>query len=137
MHTFTTQLRSIPGSRYYQWAPIMEAKLPRELPDAYERRTWQKRAHIDHTGHVFIPPSAFKNALSSATKYLVMKIPGQGNRTYAKHIMSDILVVEPLVLPVTLETLEGEWLHVPSDGRRGAPSACGSAFRSFPNGLAK
>ena len=94
-------------------------KLDRELNDDYERRTWREKAHIDKSGHVFIPPTAIKNGLVSAAQFLAIQIPGKGKQTYTKHFTSGILVVDPMVLPVTKDELQDERLFLPSDGRRG------------------
>lgn len=129
MHTLTVTLKSAAGSKYYQSAPLDVPMLDQELYDAYDERVWKHRAHAMPNGHIFIPPSAFKNCLNSAPKYLGMKIPGRRGATYTRHIVSGILVVEPLILPVTLDTLEGERLFVPADGK---PGGSRRVFRRFP-----
>jgi len=68
---------------------------------------------------VFIPPMAFKNAMSDAAKFLGMQIPGKGKATYTKHIEAGVMVTEGLDLGVKPEDVRGEWLFVPSDGKRG------------------
>lgn len=91
----------------------------KEGHDDYEKRTWKNRLHVNEDGNVFIPPMAFKNCLSECAKYLAMQIPGKGKQTYTKHFVSGVLVTEPLILPVKAGDVQGEWLHVPSDGTRG------------------
>ncbi len=90
-----------------------------ETADDHEKRTWRKRCHVNKAGFVFIPPMAFKNALSEAAAFLSLQIPGQGKSTYRKHIEAGVLVFEPLVLPVKVDDVPGEWLFVPADGKRG------------------
>lgn len=121
MKQIIATLKSI--SPYSQSRFHNEPKLEKEGPDDYEKRTWIKRLHINEDGNVFIPPMSFKNCLSEAAKYLSVQIPGKGKSTYTKHFEAGVMCSDPLVLDITLaEVLKeqyGEWLHVPSDGRRG------------------
>ena len=94
-------------------------KLAKELPEAYERRTWRERCHVDKKGHLIIPPMAFTNSLKEAARYLSLQVPGKGKTTFTKHFEAGVLVSDPLSLPLTKDAVEGEWLFVPSDGRRG------------------
>ena len=57
-----------------------------------------------------------------------MSIPGQGKKTYTKKIEAGVLVAEPLVLRQKLKDIDGEWLHVPSDGRRGGTTRVEKCF---------
>ena len=106
-------------SPYSQSRHISTPKLERESGADYEERTWRERMHTDKKGFVFIPPSAFKNGLSEAAKYLNKQIPGKGKSTYTKHFEAGVLVMDPVPLPIKAEDVPGEWLFVPSDGRRG------------------
>lgn len=118
MRTATVTLQSVSPysqSRHYTDPP----KKPKESPRDYEERTWRERCHYDQTGMMYIPPMAFKNCISEAAKYLAQKIPGKGQATYTKHFESGVLVMEGLSLPATRENVKGEWLFVPSDGKRG------------------
>lgn len=94
-------------------------KLEKESHDDHEKRTWKERAHYNENGKMFIPPMAFKNCLSECAKYLSMQIPGKGKSTYTKNFVSGVMVMDPLILDATRETIKGRWLHVPSDGVRG------------------
>jgi hypothetical protein len=76
--------------------------------------------HVNDKGEVFIPPMAFKNCLSEIAKYLSVQIPGKGKSTYTKHFEAGVMVIDPLVLPVTKDKVQGEWLFVPADGKRGS-----------------
>jgi hypothetical protein len=116
-------------SPYSQSQPHHAPKLPKELPDAYEQRTWRQRMHVDLDGHVFIPPMAFQNALIDVAQFLGEKIPGKGNRTWAQPFASGILITEPLVLPDVAAEVPGEELFVPADGRRGGGKR---VWRTFP-----
>ena len=117
MKTANCHLKSI--SPYSQGKFISEVKTQDETHDEFEKRSWRQRMHTNRDGYVFMPPMSFKNALAGAAKYKSVRIPGQGKSTYTKHIEAGVMVVDPLVLPVKSAEVDGEWLHVPSDGRRG------------------
>ena len=102
-------------SRHYTDPPKKEKESARD----YEERTWMERCHYNKEGNVFIPPMAFKNCLSEAAKYLKIQIPGEGKATYTKHFEAGVLVLEGLTLPIKRDQVKGEWLFVPSDGKRG------------------
>lgn len=101
-------------SRFYE-----VPKLEREQPADYEERTWRERLHVDKNGEVYIPPMAFKNCLSDAAKYMSVQIPGKGKATYTKHIEAGVIVVQRTPIGIHKEQVRGEWLHLPSDGKRG------------------
>ena len=103
-------------------------KLSKENSKDYEERTWRDRAHIDKDGCMFIPPMAFKNCLSEVAKYLSIQIPGKGKSTYTKHFEAGIMVVDPLVLNVTKEEIEGQWLFLPVEGQRGGKKRVWKCF---------
>jgi hypothetical protein len=117
MKTATAHLKSFTPysqSKYYQ-VPKLNSK---ESPDAYEKRTWRERLHVDDKGRVVIPNMSFKNCLSDAAKYLSMKV-GKGTKTFTKHFEAGLMVSEGLTLPIHRDDVPGEWIHVPSDGTRG------------------
>lgn len=126
MHTVVAQLVSI--SPYSQSRAHFTAKHNQELAKDYEARTWRGRMHTTEDGHVFIPPMAFKNSLSEAAKFLSMQIPGKNKSTYTKHFEAGVLVFDPLVLPILAKDVHGEWLFVPSDGKRGGGSRVERCF---------
>lgn len=107
-------------SPYSQSRPHNAPKLEKEGADDYRERTWRNHAHFGPNGNIIIPPMSFKNALSEAAKFISMQIPGKNKQTYTKHFEAGVMVSpEPIELPITKETLEGETLFLPSDGRRG------------------
>lgn len=120
------KLKSV--SPYSQGKYIAEKKTRDETHADFENRSWHLRCHYNGDGNVVIPPMGFKNCLSEAAKYKSIQIPGKGKSTYTKHFEAGVLVVDPLVLPETKETLQYEWLHVPSDGRRGGTTRVEKCF---------
>lgn len=99
-------------SRHYE-----TEKKTKESPSDYEKRTWRDRLHVNKEGNIFIPPMMFKHCVAAGAKYLNISIPGQGKSKYTKHFLSGIMVVEPLVLPMKKDEVDGEWLFVPSGGK--------------------
>jgi hypothetical protein len=130
MHTATVGLKSF--SPYSQGRPHATPMLEKELPDAYEERTWRYRLHVTPEGFVFIPPMAPKNCLSEAAKFLGMQIKGKGKRTYTRHFESGLLITDPLVLPIKAEDVAGEWRFVPADGKRGDGKRVWKCFTVIP-----
>lgn len=126
MKTAIATLHSI--SPYSQSKHYDVDKLPKELPKDFEKRTWKERCHVNTDGNIFIPPMAFKNCLSEIAKFLSVQIPGKGKATYTKHFEAGILVMDPLVLPIKKDEVQGEWLFVPSDGKRGGGSRVDKCF---------
>lgn len=113
----------------YSQSKYIREKKPRDETHAdFEKRVWKERVHWGDDGKAFIPPMCFKNCLSDAAKYKSIQIPGKGKSTYTKHFEAGVLVLAPLVLDVTRETLEHEWYHVPSDGRRGGTTRVEKCF---------
>ena len=108
-------------------------KLPKESPADFEERTWRERVHADEDGMMFIPPMAFKLCLAEAARFLGMKIPGRRNATYTKHFEAGVLVLEALPLGIKKSDVKGEWLFVPSDGKRGGGSRVDKCFPLIPS----
>lgn len=111
-------------------APVRPEEISGETKDQQEERTWRDKAHTDEDGNVFIPPTAFRNALQNAAKYLSMPIKGKGKRTYTKHFKSGIITgSDPLYVGVKKDAIKGQWLFVPSDGKAGGGSR---VYKCFP-----
>ena len=107
-------------------------KKEREIPKDYEARTWRNRLHYNNDGIVFIPPMALKNCLSEAAKFLSIQIPGKGKATYTKHFEAGIACQNELSLNIHKDQVKGEWLFVPSDGRRGGTTRVQKNFPVIP-----
>lgn len=115
-------------SRYHD-----TAKLPKESSGDYEERTWRERVHSDDKGIIYMPPMAFKNAMSEIAKFLAIQIPGKGKSTYTKHFEAGVMVLDGLSLGVKKDEVEGEWFFVPSDGKRGGGSRVKRCFPVIRN----
>jgi hypothetical protein len=126
MKTAIVTLKSV--SIYSQGRKIQSPRTERETAPDHELRTWRERLHVDPNGFVFIPPMAFKNCLSETAKFISMQIPGKGKSTYTKHFEAGLLITDPLVLPIKAADVQGEWLFVPTDGRRGSGKRVDKCF---------
>jgi len=95
-------------------------KLDKEAPATYEARTWRERMHVTDKGNVFIPPMSFKFALETAARFLRLRIPGKGQSEYGKHFQAGVIVPECLILPNKKDKVDGEWLNLHANGKRGS-----------------
>jgi len=129
MKICTAKLKS--ASAYSQSRPVQTPKKDKETAKDHEERVWSERAHVDEHGMCFIPPMAFKNAISEAARYLSIQIPGKGQATYTKHFEAGVMVPEAVPLGVRKEDVPGEWLFVPSDGKRGGGKRVWKCFPLF------
>lgn len=116
-------------SPYSQSKFVQVEKKPKELAEDYEKRTWKERCHVTDDGYIFIPPMQFANSLKAAAKMLSIRIPGKGRSTFTKNFESGVMVTSGLKLPLKLDDVTGEWVHVPSDGRRGGTTR---VLKCFP-----
>lgn len=119
-------------SPYSQSKNYTTPKGERELPKDYEARTWRDRLHVNADGYVFMPPMAFKNCVAEIAKFLSVQVPGKGKATYTKNFEAGILVTEGPVLPVKKEDVQGEWLFLPSDGKRGSGKRVWKCYPLIP-----
>jgi hypothetical protein len=126
----TAELEGI--SPYSQSKHHVTAKKERELPKDFEERTWRERMHVNKEGFVFIPPMAFKNCVAEIAKFLGTQIPGKGKSTYTKHFEAGILVTDEVVLPFKKADVQGEWLFLPSDGKRGSGTRVDKCYPVMP-----
>jgi hypothetical protein len=116
-------------SPYSQGKCYEVPKLERETHDEYERRTWRERCHVNAQGNIIIPGNSIKNALAEAAKFTPRKGPSGGKSTWTKNFESGVMVADSITLPEKKETVEGERLYVPSDGRRGGSKR---VWKTFP-----
>lgn len=94
-------------------------KLTKELPNAYEERTWRNRMHVDKEGHVQIPGPAFANCLKTAAKRLKLQVPGKGRVEFTKYFEAGVMCTDGITLDLKADDVPCDKLFVPSDGRPG------------------
>ena len=126
MKIYTAHLKG--SSPYSQSKYYNVEKLEKESASAFEERTWRERLHVNANGNVFIPPMSIKICLSEAAKYLGITIPGKGKNNYPKHFEAGVMVTDAIVLGIKKEDVAGEWLFVPSDGKRGGGKRVNKCF---------
>jgi len=98
---------------------IREKKPAKEQHSDFEKRIWRERLHYDEkTKECYIPSMMVKNCVVDGAQYLSIKIPGKGNNTYAKHFKAGIYVEDSIPLNIKRDKVRGEWLFVPSDGKK-------------------
>jgi hypothetical protein len=130
MKAFRATLRSM--TPYSQGKHHQEEKLPRELNDAYERRTFRAKCHTA-AGEVYIPPMAFKLLLQSTAAYLGEQIPGKGKETYTKHYRQGVICPEPVMLGIQIEDVEEHRLFTPAQpGSRTNKTRVWKSFTLIP-----
>lgn len=104
-------------------------KLEKELPDAYEQRTWRNKAHVNLEGRVEIPAFALKCAITAAAKYSGDQIPGKGKSTWTKKFQCGIIIPENAVTDCKVSDITPVTINANSDGVRGSGKR---VFRTFP-----
>jgi len=130
MHIARVTLKGIsPYSQSRNIDPLDFPKKSKETHDAAEERLWRNRLHVDSTGHVVIPPTAFENAIREAAKRLAISVPGKGKTLYSKYFEAGIQIPEGITLKVKAADVPGERLFVPSDGRPGGGKR---VYKRFP-----
>ena len=117
MRTALVTMESI--SAYSQSNFLASTRGPKESPDVFEERCWREKAHSNAAGNIVIPAMAFKNALDEATKRLQLKVKGGGQTTWTKYFQAGIAINGDIELPVKAADVEGEWLMMNADGRKG------------------
>jgi hypothetical protein len=127
MKKATVKLKSLTPvtfGKFHQMPP--EEK---ELPDAYERRTWREKAHYTDDGFVKIPGTMIGNCIRESAKFLSLQIPGKGKSTYSKHFDAGIIIYNDIKTTVHKNDLQGHIQHVPSDG---TPGGSRRVLKVFP-----
>lgn len=136
MRKATATFTSVPGSELFFGRPITTPKESGETHDQHDERTWKEKVHQDEEGKIFLQPFCLKNALESSGKWLSMKIPGGGQKTYTKKLVSGTLVVDRMWLTdhdgkqLMIDDVVPKRLFVPSDGKRGGSKR---VYRTFPS----
>ncbi len=130
MKTCTVTLRG--ASPYSQSRPFQTEIGPKESHEAFEKRCWSERLHKNGNGDVIIPPTSLKDCLWQGAKYLSIKKKGQ--QTWTKHFRSGVMVVVAPVLTVKADEVEGEWLFLNADGKKGSGTRVWRCYPKIPEG---
>lgn len=127
-------------SAYSQGRKVRAARAPQQDFQKHEEATWRERMHVNEDGHLVIPPMCMKNCLTEAAKFLSMKVPGKGNKTYGNIFESGIMCMHNSVVydsnkkPIVAADVDGEWLFVPSDGKKGGGTRVDKCFPYIKQG---
>jgi hypothetical protein len=138
VRSVTVALESQIGSELFFGTPVLTKKRPEQTHDDYEEQVWPEKLHRNDAGQLYWPPFALKNALEEAGKFLSMKIPGEGKKTYTDRFRKGVLVVDPILLhlpdntPAEIDDINPRHLFVPSDGKRGGPKRVVRIFPALP-----
>ena len=92
----------------------------KESWEEFEANHWREKLHITDDGRVFIPPMGLKFAITEAARRIGRKIPGKRNATFGKRFEGGIICMDPIVLPVKADDVQGEWINANADGVRGS-----------------
>lgn len=130
MKVATVHLKSV--STYSQSKVHQTPKLKGELDKDYEARTWRERLWYNEDDYIYIPPMQQSAAIKAGAKYSGEQIPGKGKATYTKHFEAGVMVVDPIVLPIKKDDCPFEWVHVPSDGKKGGGRRVWKCFGIIP-----
>jgi hypothetical protein len=104
-------------------------KLPKETPEAYEKRCWRARIHRTSSGNVEIPETCFLGAVRETAKRLQIPIPGKKMQMYTKSFEAGIAAIGGIELKIKADDVPSERLFVPSNGRPGGGTR---VWRWFP-----
>ena len=124
----TVELASL--SPYSQSKFHQTPKLTKELPDAYENRTWRNRVHLNERGRVIIPGMSIKKSLEGAAKLSKKKIPGKGSSTWTQHIIAGISPLSDIETDLVMEDILPEWIHCDAQG--GTRGVGSRVLRCYP-----
>lgn len=113
-------------SRYHD-----EPKLEKEMPDAYDIRTWRLHMHVTN-GTVHIPARAIHDALTEAAKYSKRQIDGQGKATWTQKFASGIALFEDIDLGIDPKEVDNVGVYCHADGRRGSGRRVTRRFPIIP-----
>lgn len=108
-------------------------KMEKETAADYEARTWRERCHVNADGFVVLPPMGFKFSLDGAAAMLRERIKEKGTSEWGKVFKSGILVTEGLALPVRKDEIDGLWLPMNADGRRGSGKRVDRCMPTVPS----
>ena len=132
MKTANVQLKSISPYSQSRYHAIPRGDDGKESADDHEKRTWRERQHFNGDGTVFIPPMAFKLTIAECAKFLSIKIPGRGNATWTKHFDAGVLVMDGMSLGIDKDEVEGEWLFLNADGKKGGGTRVMKCYPVIP-----
>jgi hypothetical protein len=110
---------TVEGITPYSPSRATRDKEKSESWDDYEAAVWRSKAHVDDTGMLYIPGTAFKLCLDEAAQNLNQKIPGKGNQTWTGVLRMGVAPLENMNLHTPLTEARCEKVFCHSNGKRG------------------
>lgn len=130
MKTAIAELAS--ATPLYMSKPHNVPKEDKESHDAHEKRTWREKLHYNEEEYVILPAVAFQHNIQAAAKYLSLKIPEQGQKTYTAKFKAGIMVADDLVTTIKKEDVKPHEIFVNADGVRGSGKRVWKTFPRIP-----
>lgn len=130
MKTVTVHLESV--SPYSQSRQHDTEKLPKELADDYDARTWREKCSTNADGEIVIPAMAFKQCLDAAAKMMSRQIPGKSKQTYTKHFRAGVLCEDDVPIGVKKDDVPSITISAHSNGVRGSGTRVRRRFPQVP-----
>lgn len=119
-------------SPYSQSKALSTPRNDREKHDEYEKRIWRERIHSDANGMCFIPPTSPRIMIAESARFTPRTGPTGGKSTWTKNFEAGLMCIDPIPLGVHRDEVDGEWLFVPSNGKRGGGTRVWKCFPLFP-----
>lgn len=131
MNTATVKFTSALGSFYQPGRAIADRPDKKDAAE-WDAEQWKTRAYWDESGHMMIPGIAFKRSIEEASRYNPKILKRQS--TYTALFESSLIVMNDIILPATMDTVEGVSLYLPSDGKRSSARGAKSTrvWRKYP-----
>lgn len=128
------------GVAPYSQSAMLPEKPKKEDHDTFDARIWREHCHTNDHGQIVLPAMALKKAVQTAATMLKERIPGKGQATWTKLIVSGLLVLEDMPIvdedgaPVMKGTVDmwGGWMN--SGGKAGVGARVLRRFPMIPAG---
>jgi hypothetical protein len=121
---------SISGISALSWSKEIPPPPKKGDKRDHEEKYWRQRVHsVD--GTMVIPSMSLRHSMVKAMRGV--KIPGEGNATYAPIFETAITPMEGFgVTDVKIDDLQPEWFFVPGNPSKGKPGTGARVHKCFP-----
>ena len=124
------QLESI--TAYSQSKRVNIVKRDDQDHDAAESEHWREKIHRNKDGFVIIPGNQFMECLKNVDRFVKQKISGGRGASYGKYLATGVQVLNGIALPYKWDEVEGEWLNMDSNGKKGSGTRVPRCFPLIP-----
>ena len=128
------------GVAPYSQSAMLPEKPKKEDHDAFDARVWREHTHVNDAGQIVLPAMALKKAIQGAAGMLKERIPGKGQATWTKLIVSGLLILEDMPLadedgaPIMKDAVEMWAGYMNSGGKAGVGARVMRRFPVIPTG---